>query len=167
MNNKMLPFCVLLSGALFLAGATLSGCTSDHRAWTTQDSWYNAPPLEAPRRGEWVPLDRAKIHEVLESKEHQAEELLEDVSIVELNAERAVEFIGAALPDVPGTQPYLTRSVYLNRGTGSFSVYILGNQLLVHHGSLGRTAVPMKRQALVLQLEHKPQDVFVTCSMAE
>jgi hypothetical protein len=145
----------------------LCGCVSDHRAWTTQDSWYNAAPPEIPRRGEWDRLDRARIHEILESRELQAEELLQDVSIVELTAEQAAGFVGAALPDMPGTQPYLTRGVYLNRGTGAFSVYVLENQLLVHHSCLGRRAVPMKRQALVLQLERKPEDVFVTCSMAE
>jgi len=80
--------------------------------------------------------------------------------MVALTAEQAAEFIGATLPDVPGTQPYLARSVYLNRGTGSFSVYILENQLLVHHSSLGHSPVPMKRQVLILQLERKPQDVF-------
>ena len=167
MNKKMLLLRFLLGGALLLAGATLYGCTSDRRAWTTQDSWYNAPPPETPRRGEWEQLDRARIHEVLESRELQAEELLQDVSIVEVTAEQAAELIGATLPDQPDTQPYLTRGVYLNGGTGSFSVYLLEDQLLVHHGSLGHRAVPMKRQALVLQLEQEPQDVFVTCSMAE
>lgn len=167
MNRKMLPLCFFLSGALVSAGAVLYGCASNHRAWTTQDSWYNAAPPETPPRREWEQLDRARIHEVLESKELQAEVLLQDVSVVELSAEQAAEFIGEALPDQPGTQPYLARGVYLNRGTGSFSVYILENQLLVHHASLGRRAVPMKRQALVLQLEQKPQDVFLTCSMAE
>jgi hypothetical protein len=167
MTNKMLPLCFLLSGAIILAGATLCGCTYDQRAWTAQDSWYNAAPPETPRRREWERLDPARIHEILESRELQAQELLRDVSIVELTAEQTEEFIGAALPDVPGTQPYLTRGVYLNRGTGNFSVYVLENQLLVHHDSLGHSAVPMKRQALVLQLERKPKDVFVTCSMAE
>ncbi|MFC2023900.1 hypothetical protein ACFLT5_04115 [Chloroflexota bacterium] len=167
MNNKMLPLCFLLGGALVLGVATLCSCTSDQGAWTTQDSWYNATPPETPRRSEWEKLDRARIHEALESRELQAEEHLQDVSIVELTAEQAAEFIGAALPDVPGTQPYLTRGVYLNRGTGAFSAYTLENQLLVHHSSLGHSAVPMKRQALVLQLELKPRDVFLTCSMAE
>jgi hypothetical protein len=68
---------------------------------------------------------------------------------------------------VPGTKPYLTRGVYLNRGTGGFSVYILEDQLLVRHGSLGHSGVPMKRQALVVQLKRKPAEVFATCSMAE
>lgn len=63
--------------------------------------------------------------------------------------------------------PYLTRGLYLNRGTGRFSVYISADQLVVHHGSLGASAVPMKRQALVLQLEQSPAEVFVYCSMAK
>lgn len=167
MNGKMLLICFLLSGVLILSAATLYRCTPDRRAWTTVDSWYNAPPPEAPRRREWEGLDRARIHEVIESREPQAEELLQDVSIVELNCEQAAEFIGEALPEVPGTKPYLTRAVYLNRGTGGFSVYLLEDELLVYHRSLGRRAVPMKRQALVLQLERQPTQVFVTCSMAE
>jgi hypothetical protein len=167
MNRKMPLLCLFLSGAPVLAGVMLYGCAFDHRAWTTQDTWYNAAPPETPPRREWEQLDRERIHEVLESRELQAEVLLQDVSIVEFTAEQAAAFIGKALPDQPDTQPYLTRGVYLNRGTGSFSVYTLENQLLVHHGSLGRRAVSMKRQALVLQLERKPRDVFVTCSMAE
>jgi hypothetical protein len=86
---------------------------------------------------------------------------------VELTSQQAVEFIGKALPEVPGTKPYLTRGVYLNRDTGRFSVYILADQLVVHHGSLGSGPSSMKRQALVLQLDQSPAEVFVTCSMAE
>jgi hypothetical protein len=81
MNRKML-LCSFLSGAPILAGAMLHGCAFDHRAWTTQDSWYNAVPSEAPGRREWEQLDRARIHKVLESRELQAEVLLQDVSIV-------------------------------------------------------------------------------------
>jgi hypothetical protein len=104
---------------------------------------------------------------VIESKEFNAERLLQDVSSVELTSQQAVEFIGKALPHVPGTKPYLTRGLYLNRGTGRFSVYVLADQLVIHHGSLGSSAVPMKRQALVLQLEQSPVEVFVYCSMAK
>jgi hypothetical protein len=46
-------------------------------------------------------------------------------------------------------------------------VYLAQDQLVVNHGSLGSSAVPMKRQALVLQLERMPAEVFVACSMAE
>jgi len=57
--------------------------------------------------------------------------------------------------------------VYLNRGTGKFIVVPVGNELLVEHGSLGRSAVPMKRQALILRLSQKPETVYVSCSMDE
>jgi hypothetical protein len=104
---------------------------------------------------------------VIKSKEAVAEELLEDVSIVELTSQEAAELIGKELPEVPDTQPYLTRGVYLARGTGSFSVYIVDDQLVVSHGSLGSGGYPMGRQALVLQLERAPTEVFVTCWMAK
>jgi hypothetical protein len=157
----------LLSSVLILAGVMLCSCAANRRAWTTKDSWYNALPPEAPAWWEWDKLDRARIHEVIDAKGPQAEELLQNVPILVLSAEQASELIGKTLPEVPGTQPYLTRGVYLNRGTGAFSVSILEDQIRVDHSSLGRSAVPMKRLALVLQLERKPTEVFITCSMAE
>ena len=39
------------------------------------------------------------------------------------------------------------------------SVLLMG--LVVHHGSLGRSVPPMTRQALVLQLEERPLQVYV------
>lgn len=158
MNVKGLFTCILLSGMLI-------SCIP-RRAWTTEDSWYNPPPEGTPGR-QWSELDRTRIHEVIEPKQSDAEGLLEDVSIIELTSQEAAEFIGKELPEVPGTQPYLTRGVYLARGTGSFSVYIVDDQLVVSHGSLGSGGYPMGRQALVLQLEHSPAEVFVTCWMAK
>ena len=158
MNAKVFLACVFLSGTLI--------CCSRHRAWTTEDSWYEAPP-SGTSYWEWSELDRTRIHEVLESRQPDAEALLQDGSIVEFSSQEAAEFIGEALSNLPGTKPYLTRGVYLNRGTGSFSVYNSGDQLVVHHGSLGSSAASMKRQPLVLQLEQRPGEVFVTCSMAQ
>jgi hypothetical protein len=62
---------------------------------------------------------------------------------------------------VPGTKPYLTRGIYLAKGTGSFSVTVFEDQLMVVHGSLGSGGYPMNRQALVLQLEEAPSEVLV------
>jgi hypothetical protein len=161
---SLLPLLALLAHATSSCGLTLF--STSHGAWTSKDSWYADLP-EGVSSWNWPSLDRARIHEVIESREAKAEELLQDVSIVPLSSKEAAEFIGEELPGAPGTQPYLTRAVYLNRATGGFSVSILDDQLRVHHGSLGRRAVPMKRQALVLQLEREPAEVFVTCSMAE
>jgi hypothetical protein len=128
--------------------------------------WYNPAPSGA-LVGEGQRLDRERIHEVIESKEAEAEALLEDVPILELTVEEAAEFIGQPLPEVPGTKPYLTRGVYLAKGTGSFSVTVFEDQLMVVHGSLGSGGYPMNRQALVLQLEEAPSEVFVECWMAK
>jgi hypothetical protein len=166
--RKLLALVPLLAVIVHAMSACGPGSSStSHRAWTSEDSWYTGLPPEGPLYWTWPELDRSRIHEVIEWLEPQAEELLQDASIVELSSEQAAEFIGEALPELSGTKPYLTRGVYLNRETGSFSVYILEGQLLVYHGSLGRSAVPMTRQALVLQLEHKPTEVFVACRMAE
>jgi len=97
----------------------------------------------------------------------KAEQLLLDVGCREISAEDAAAFVGKPITPVPGTGFYLARGVYLNRGTGSFSIAIKGERLWVDHGCLGRTPVPMKRQALVLQLPRLPSEVYVTCGMAE
>jgi len=158
MNGKALLACIMLSG-------TLVGCIS-RRAWTTEDPWYN-PPSQDALVGQGQRLDRARIHEVVESKKAEAEELLENVSTVELTDEQATAFVGQTLPEAAGTKPYLARAVYPARGTGSFSVSVYEDQLMVHHGSLGSGGYPMGRQALVLQLEHAPAEVFVTCSITK
>jgi hypothetical protein len=150
---------------IFLS-ALLMGCGS-RRAWTSADSWYTGSP---PTEQTSSPLSRlapSRIHEVLEARQADAEQLLQNVAVVELTDQQAADFVGQLLPEAPGTKPYLVRGVYLNRATGQFSVQISGDQLVVHHGSLGASAVPMKRQALVLQLEHAPAEVFVDCSMAQ
>jgi hypothetical protein len=104
---------------------------------------------------------------VAESKESEAEALLEAVSTVEITAAQAFDLIGEPLPEVAGTIPYLTRAVYLTKGTGSFSVSSCKDWLHVVHGSLGSGGYRMKRQALVLQLDRAPAKVFVSCSMAK
>jgi len=94
-----------------------------------------------------------------------AEEQLRDVTCVEISADRAAELTGHAMP--PGSSLFLVRAVYLNRGTGKFMAVPVGSELLVEHGSLGRSAIPMKRQVLVVRLSQKPETVYVSCSMDE
>ena len=69
-----------------------------------------------------------------------------------------------------GKASFLIRSVYLNSETGGFRVRAsagTGDAVIVDHGSLGRHPVPMKRQALVVPLARKPDNVFVSYKMAE
>jgi hypothetical protein len=143
----------------------LCGC-GGRRAWTTEDSWYRPRPAGTPAAIS-DRVDAARVYEVVETWHAEAEALLAEIPILEITDQQAAEFAGQELTDAPGTRPYLVRGVYLNRGTGGWSIRIAGDELVVHHGSLGRSAVPMKRQALILQLERAPAQVYVTCSMAE
>lgn len=152
--------------AFFLLAGLVTSC-GRQQAWTDQDSWYTGPPSREEPYWSSPELDRSRVHEVLESREAEAEALLQDVPATALTDGQAADLIGQPLPDVPGTTPYLVRGLYLNRGTGQFLVYVSGERLTVHHASMGSRTVPMKRQALVLQLEQSPEEVFVFCSMAE
>jgi len=163
MKPKPVDRASLFLAALFLA-ATLLGCR-DERAWTSADSWYNPPPSEIYPLSGWKTLDYTQIHQVTAAQQPAAEALLENAAILELTPQQAAELTGQPLADHPTTKPYLTRGVYLNRG--GFSIHFKDQQLLVSHDSLGHGPAPMKRQALVLQLNRLPQEVFVTCSMAE
>jgi hypothetical protein len=161
---SLLPLATLVICAM--SGCRPGSSSTSRRAWSEEDTWYRAPP-SGTHLWEWSELDRDRVHEVIVSKKADAEGLLQDVSSVALTGQHAAEFIGGPLPDRPGTKPYLTRGVFLNRETGGFTVYTSGHQVVIHHGSLGRGAVPMSRQPLVLQLEQEPVEVFVVCSMAE
>lgn len=161
MKAELLLTCVWLAGSLFLAGC------GRQQASIAKDAWYTGLPPGEPPYYDWSKLDSARVHEVVESRQPDAEELLRDVAVQELTTQQAEAFIGGALPDLAGTKPYLTRGLVLNRGLGRFTVYVLEDQLLVHHSSLGSSPVPMTRQALVLQLEQSPKTVSVYCKMAE
>ena len=95
----------------------------------------------------------------------EAESRLAGASVVPLSADEAERYLDVPL-DAPGSHSlYLVRGVYLNHG--AFDAYFDGRDLTVHHGSLGRRAVPMKRQPLVVALPTQPQTVYVIASMAE
>jgi hypothetical protein len=140
----------------------------DHRAWDRVDAWYD-PPADTMTfvRGGVMEMNRAKIHEVAESHQKEAIELLRDASCVLVSDEAASVFLGGKLPEHASERFYLVRAVRLNPLMGSFSVRELEGQLLVQHDSLGRSLLPMKREALLLQLKNQPKRVFVTCGMAE
>ena len=144
-------FCFTLSVALI--------AYRQYRYRTEDLPWYR-PSSEAPQGGQWQELDPAWIHVVTEDKQAEAQEMLEDVAVVELTDQQAAEYIGQPLPAVPGTKPYLVRSLIRFR-PGVYSVYVWEEHLQVHHGSLGSGRTLMSRQALVLQLERRPSEVYL------
>jgi hypothetical protein len=152
--------------SLFLVG--LLGCaqTQTHHAWSSADSWFH-PPNEWSRFRQAQNLPATDVVEVLPDRLVAAEEQLRDIACVAVSSERAADLTGQKIEAGAGTTLFLVRAVYLNHATGRFSVVPVGRDLLVEHGSLGRSAVPMKRQALVVRLPRKPEVVYVTCEMDE
>ncbi len=130
------------------------------------DSWYHAPS-DWTRFHQAQGLPDADIIEVAPDKLAAAVEQLRDIACIEISPNRASELTGRSITPRVGSSLFLVRAVYLNRGTGKFMVVSVGTELLVEHGSLGHSAVPMQRQALVVRLSQQPQTIFVSCSMDE
>jgi hypothetical protein len=149
----------------------LSGCgkTSDTStsAWTGQDSWYRAPENELLSDLYESPLDRARFAPVQESSRAAAEELLRDDPSRQIDAEKAKELVGSEVGSDGDGELYLLRGLYLQEGTGSFTVYAREGHVLVHHGCLGHGPVPMNRTAVVARLSQPPTDVYTMCTMDE
>ena len=144
-----------------MLGLCIAGC--GRRAWTTADPWYSPRPLHRlPDERQRVP-----VAEVKASARGEAARRLADASVIPLSAEEATGYLDRPLDAPASHNLYLVRGVYLNRGTGSVRAYFDGRDLTVHHGSLGRRAVPMRRQPLVVALPTQPHNLYVTASMAE
>jgi hypothetical protein len=153
---------------LILVG--LLGCaeTQTRNSWSSRDAWFH-PPAEWSRFPDPYShrLPDSDVVEVRPDRMAAAEGQLRDVACVEVSSQRAAELTGHPMEPRAGSSLFLVRGVYLNRGTGKFMVVPVGRELLVEHGSLGHSAVPMKRQALIVRLPQKPEVVYVSCSMDE
>lgn len=149
---------------VILTAGLLAGC----RPFSAErEAWYRAPPTDGDLYWTWPKLDKARLHEVMEEQQEEAQARLEETALIELTAEQAARYIGRPLPDAPGTLPYLARGLYRNPGMGQFTVYDNGEQVVVQHGSLGSDKAPLLRRALVLQLEREPSEVYVHVKTAK
>jgi hypothetical protein len=156
-----------LTFVLSLALVFVAGCKEPqtHSVWSSVDSWYHPP-------SDWTPFRQAQglsgsdIIEVSSGHMQAAEEQLSELACAQITPERASDLTGHSITSRAGSSLFLVRAVFFNRG-GKFMVKPVGNELLVEHGSLGHSSVPMKRQALVVRLSQKPERVFVSCSIAE
>jgi len=88
-------------------------------------------------------------------------------------SDKDLKTFGPTLQTQPnGLKAYLIRGVFVQggdrkpMGTGHFVTYHRGKSVLVHFGCLGRRSWGMGKGPLVIWLPFKPEEVFVTCSMA-
>jgi hypothetical protein len=86
--------------------------------------------------------------------------------LVELPPQRAVWFTGDYYASPPDKQAYLVRAVYGHAGTGRFQLERIGDDLFIHHQSLGRSTIHQKT-ALVVNLDFVPEQIFIRVSIAE
>jgi hypothetical protein len=154
---------ILLAILALPAIGVLSSCGFS----TKPDPWHTGLPPGGLLEDAYVRLDDGLVHPVVQSLVPEAEELLADDSAVALSDEDAARLAGSPLPNLPGKGLYLARGLYYVLPTGSFSVWLSQDHLVVHHGSLGAAKGRMSRQPVVLQLEFLPLEVFVSCSMAK
>jgi hypothetical protein len=157
--EKLLSLLVVL----FLSGSLVS----NSHAETSEDAWYRGVSTEVRDLAGWLLVDDQNIHEVVDSMQGFSQTLLETTPYVKLDYDQAKKLLGRPLPNMPGTEPYLIRSVYFYKESGSYYVATLDGNLWVSHASLGHTLPPMTRRVLVIQLKQKPEEVYVTASMAE
>ena len=159
---------ILIAVCLTVSVLSLQGCGGQNSSpWTVKDSWYHRPsiePLVLIEEGNKLP-DK-EIYKVTSIMQPKAEMMLKEKPVIQLSAPQVKAFVGGNPKSVYRKTPFLVRAVYLNEGTGKFMVYERDKKLWVTHGSLGRSAVPMKRQALVVFLKVRPTQVFVFCTMA-
>jgi hypothetical protein len=157
-----------LIAALLAGGLIGCGCAAGQRVSPAeQEPWYRAPPTDGDLYWTWPALEAARLHEVVEAQQQDAQALLHASPLLKLTEDRAVALIGRPLPDAPGTQPYLVRGLCGNPGTGRFEAFQRGDQLVVLHGSLGSGRGALQRRALVLQLEQTPSEVYVYATSAK
>jgi hypothetical protein len=150
--------------AVLLVAAVGCGSRQDaegRRAFSSVDSWYSPPPA----RADFVRLGKDQFATVADTLQPEAQVALADTPFKSVSAEEAVRLTGKQLP--AGGQYVLLRAVVLNEKTGGFDVEVGKEAVHVHHGCLGRRAVPMTRKALVAVLPSVPEAVYISCSMAE
>jgi hypothetical protein len=152
-----LGLCCLLGGAF--VGYKRLQARSEVR------SWYR-PPTEAPADVSWQVLDPTRVHRVTPDKRTEAVDALKEFPVVELTEAQAAAYVGELLPQVPGARPYLVRSVvkYL---PGMYAVTVADGHLVVWHNSLGPwPPAQLTRHPIVLQLDRKPDEVYMDASAA-
>jgi hypothetical protein len=152
-----------LVGLLLLLWVSLAGLSAQD---VTGEKWVRRPPGNFTW-DEWKELPATDVFEVVASKESVAiARDLAEKQIVLIEEKTGKYFAGANYQCPPGKKAYLVRAVYGHGGTGGYKVLRRGNEILIHHSSLGRSS-PTRQSAVVVNLDFTPTAVYLDRSIAE
>jgi hypothetical protein len=116
---------------------------------------------------DWTKLPETDIYEVVATKETAALiRELADKKFVLITENTAKYYTGHYYRCPPGKKPYIVRAVYGQGGTGNYAVFKRGDELLVHHASLGSTTATHK-SALIINLDFKAASSYTFLELAE
>ncbi|MDP4221133.1 MAG: hypothetical protein Q8916_09200 [Bacteroidota bacterium] len=133
-------------------------------AYTTKDSWYSPAPPSSGQNHQ--PIGNNHFHALDSLHTLKALSMLESKTIIPLSRKEAAD-LGVVINPKTSLNPYLVRALYLNKGTGAYFLSTSVDTLFVSHGSLGKHAVPMTRDCLIVELPKEPHVLYVDVMMAE
>ena len=153
-----------ITPAMFAVIVLLPACR-DNRATTAADPWTRYPTMEfiSADNCRDIPADQ---YALVVRKEGEALEKLDSSPWVKVSDAEAKAYTGKILGGA-GSELVLLRALALNEGNGAFEVAWRAGEVRVHHGCLGRSAVPQTRRAVIARLPASPSQVYVDCSMAQ
>jgi hypothetical protein len=130
-------------------------------------AWLEAAPSSMGGFGKWVKISDRAFFEVPASKLDAAETSLSNVTFLAQSSGDPAYFGRPDFQCTAPSKPYLVRALYINGGTGSFSLYWADSSLVVAQGSLGSPDAPTpNKSVLVACLSKEPKAVYSVLSSA-
>lgn len=165
-NNVRVCICVLL----VLCGGC--GNSSDVVAQPNLPSYSASDPWFRPCNGSALMQDKFAVPRELvvaidEPSQKEASAILDSKPWRKLSREEALRLGVQSFPEKLGREPFLLRGLVLNERSGSYQVFERDGDILVHHVSMGRKPLPMRRRPLVAFLTREPKEVYVSVALVE
>jgi hypothetical protein len=146
-----------------------AGCRQRNTQPAAPPTWARTLPLDLHTAKDLAKLDQAVSASVLDAKQAEAQRPLADVAWVSIDAERAKELTGKALPSGEGRHLVLLRAVYLTGTKGTFGLRYRDEAVIVDYmgEADSRTSIPMENKALVASLPFLPKEVYPQPTLAK
>lgn len=148
----------ILAALFILAGCYAVDAAPTVKASAAPASWLE-PPTNLGSWSDWEEIPESHYFEVTASKLGAAQHRLTDAQFVPQEINAVKYFGGRSFRCENPAKAYLVRAIYMNGGTGRFTLYSAKSSLIVTHQSLGH-ARPLHQTALVACLTQAPTAVY-------